>query len=789
MSLSHAARPIRLARGESNSVCPSKLAQRVLSVNSRKLRACVSRRRLKHKTITRAAVADTRAYPSGAGDDSALPFDSNYDADKLNSYYSKRRLNLANRVGFCAARVLRVATAWTLDEYFPSTQGERRGKVLRDAIAGMGPVFVKLGQTLSTRPDLLGDEACEALGTLQDQMPPFNDKVAFNTIAEELNWKGPICPEDDRPGLEGTATLFKELTMTPVSAASLGQVYRGMTHEGVEVAVKVQRPALLPAVSRDLYILRAFLNWWEKSFQSGAITPDIADSLGEGIFAELDYRREAANMDAFREAHAALPFMAVPQWLPRYTSKRVLTTEWVRGRKLSQLPPADQVRAAQYGVESSVAQLLMTGVLHADPHEGNLLFGDDGRLHFLDFGLLSIMERRHMEGMATGILTLMSGDWPGLLRAFGDMQVLNPPFLKWDYESKKGKWLPIERREFEAAFISCLANAGSQAERTSFGELFVELGTMANDYRFTCPPYYILVMRSFVTLEGVAARADPDFNIYTAAAPYAVRRALTPRTPSGITALRRALLNDRGELRLEELQAAMAAAHEPSPVEGGGGPELVQCHVTDHGHARPGQPMRSRNTIDEGVEASTSERSAPQSSTTDQVLGTVREVLASRDGRALRRILLSADSLALARSPLLCSPPARAALSAAIANALPAAPSAAPSATPPSPGELKAAVQHHFEASQYLQRRMAKVLAMHHMRQAAATMEGKRVLAGHLLFAAVVCARVLATRAAEVAAVPLMWLWQAVTWPVRALRELLARTRVAVKPPPQVAFA
>ena len=79
--------------------------------------------------------------------------------------------------------------------------------------------------------------------------------------------------------------------------------------------------------------------------------------------------------------------------------------------------------AAQYGVESSVAQLLMTGVLHADPHEGNLLFGDDGRLHFLDFGLLSRMEQRHMEGMATAILTLMSGDWPGLLRAFGDMEV------------------------------------------------------------------------------------------------------------------------------------------------------------------------------------------------------------------------------------------------------------------------------------------------------------------------------------------------------------------------------
>jgi len=634
----------------------------------------------------------------------------------------------------------------------------------------MGPVFVKLGQTLSTRPDIIGDEACEALGELQDQMPQFNDIVAFNTISEEINWAGPICPEDTRPGLEGTTTLFKELTMKPVSAASLGQVYKGMTHEGVEVAVKVQRPALLPAVSRDLYLLRVFLEWWEKTFQSGAVTPEIADSLGDGILSELDYFKEAANMDAFRVAHEQYAFMAVPRWLPKYTGKRVLTTEWVNGRKLSQLAPADQVLAAQYSVEASVAQLLMTGVLHADPHEGNLLFGDDRKLHFLDFGLLSIMKPNHMEGMAQGILHLIGGDWVGLLQDFGDMEILNPPFLKWDYDGKPKGWKPIPKSDFEKAFITCLKDSGDQSNRTSFGELFAELASIGMNYRFACPAYYVLVMRSFVTLEGVAARADPDFNIYTAAAPYAVRRGLTPRTPSGERALRDALLNKRGELKLEELHKFITDAADPDRSV-----DMPEKVVRKEGKARFGSPNASLNSFDEWdmADPRPAKVMVDDKTPAERVLETVEEVLLSSDGRALRRVLYNADSNALVS--FISSSVGKTYLRQTISATLAVKDKQDPVHVTVDMQRVE--MEHHVKASARLQQEMVRVICLHHLQRALkASCKAKLQVAAIALTTAslvwrVVLAGVLA-QIGKVVKVPFLLTWKVATSPARFVMQL-----------------
>jgi len=277
------------------------------------------------------------------------------------------------------------------------------------------------------------------------------------------------------------------------------------------------------------------------------------------------------------------------------------------------LAPAEQIKMAKMSVESSVAQLLITGVLHADPHEGNLLYGDDGKLYFLDFGLLSRMELRHMEGMASGILHILSGDLVKLIDDFGKMEVINPPFLMWDYKGKPQSWVSITYDQFRQEFTTVMQSSEAQAaDRTSFGELFVELGELGVNYRFTCPPYYILVMRSFVTLEGLAARADPDFNIYSAAVPYAVRRALTPRTVEGRQALEDALLNDRGELRLRELME-MAGGEDADAVP-------------------------------------TVSLSSPEDDTGARVVATLQEVLTSAtDGSALRRVLYKANSLALAQ--------------------------------------------------------------------------------------------------------------------------------------------
>jgi hypothetical protein len=174
-------------------------------------------------------------HRAAAADTEQLPFDANYDPAALEAYYSKRPLQLYSRVAFVTRNALTIAVAWARDEWLPSAEGVTRGKVLRDTIATMGPVFVKLGQTLSTRPDIIGQEACDACGQLQDQMPPFNSTQAFDILSRELQWAGPICPEDKRPGLDATVgPLFRQLTTEPVSAASLGQV--GVTRPRLSVA-------------------------------------------------------------------------------------------------------------------------------------------------------------------------------------------------------------------------------------------------------------------------------------------------------------------------------------------------------------------------------------------------------------------------------------------------------------------------------------------------------------------------------------------------------------------------
>lgn len=493
--------------------------------------------------------------------DEELPFDDVYDIEAIRGYYTSKPIKLGSRVAAVAGQALKVACLWIFEEKF-KPQDYKRGEVLKNTVSKMGPVFVKLGQTLSNRPDLIGKEAAEALKSLQNKMPQYPDEIAYKIILEELGWNGPISPAHEIPeGIRAgdsaaSRPLFAELSLSPVSAASLGQVYKGRTHEGLDVAVKVQRPQMLPRIALDLFIAREFLAWWEKEFDSTALTPDIADSLGEGLFAELDYRKEGKNMEEFEVAHADLEFVRVPSVQWDYSGRQVLTTQWIYGRPLSDLTPKEQLSMSAMGVESSVVQLLQTGVLHADPHEGNLLYGDDGLLYFLDFGLISRMELRHMEGMASAILHLLSGDWDKLMTDFKQMEVVEPPFARWD--TSKKDWVDISPYEFERAFVNCLQAAsktkdGTAVQRQSFGELFVDLGVMATQFRFTCPPYYILVMRSFVTLEGVAAKADPNFNIYQSALPYALRRALTPTTPYAQHALREAMLTSSGELRTDTL--------------------------------------------------------------------------------------------------------------------------------------------------------------------------------------------------------------------------------------------
>jgi predicted unusual protein kinase regulating ubiquinone biosynthesis (AarF/ABC1/UbiB family) len=523
-----------------------------------------------------------------------------------------RRAQVAGRFAAFSSAFFRVSRVWRAEDAVP-LEARTRGAVLREALSQLGPVSVKCGQTLAERPDLIGDEAADALKLLQGENTPFEDALAWRMIAEDLNWSGPLAPgcphAADAPG----QPLFAELSSRPVAAASLAQVYYAKTWDGQELALKVQRPGLVRQVALDMYVLRITLDLARRKWGTLADLRPIADEVGSGVFRELDAHGEAANAAEFERRLAFLGFVRTPRWAPKYSgpagAARVLAMEWVHGRRLSQLPPAQARRLVDMAVEASVAQLIRTGFVHADPHAGNLLLGDDGKLVFLDFGLMCTVEPHIMEAFASGVCHLLAGDWLALAYDFQDCGLVPPQFEARNPEN--GKYEACSAEYFSEGIRRAIC--GEADGLTRFGALATGLGGASGTFRFLCPPFIILLCRTFLTLEGMANVVDPNFSIYSSALPYAVRRALSPETEKGEAVLRSALLTDSGAFRWSRLNDVL------SQLE----------------------------TLSQKQDDQESEASASPSSGAG--IETVTGLIGAPEGAALRRVAFDADSLSLAQ--------------------------------------------------------------------------------------------------------------------------------------------
>ncbi len=452
-----------------------------------------------------------------------------------------------------------------------------RGARLCGALSSLGPVSVKVAQTLSQRPDLVGDEAAVSLKALQTQNVAFDDAVAMAILREDLGWTGPIAP-----GVGGGdgEPLFASMSATPVAVASLGQVYKAVTHAGDAVAVKVQRPDAMEILAKDyacfLLALSAVQLSWAMS--AGSFEADlrlIVDRVAADIYDELDYRKEARNGRAFEASLAFLGFVAVPDVLDEYTTKRVLVTKWVAGHHLNGLEAEDGLKMTRMAVEACTASLVLTGYVHADPHEGNIMLGDDGKLTFLDFGLMSSVDGDIMEAFARGIQACLAEDYEGLAVCFRDVGFLTDPvqyradpadaFAPADVFGDDGED-PLFPK-FAAALADAMATVDGGTSR--FGALATVLNqVLAPNWKMFTPPYVLLLVRTFLTLEGIAAQVDPDFNIYEMSLPWAVRRSLAPSSAAGVDALRATLLTRENRVQWKRLldlvppaEEAAAAAH------------------------------------------------------------------------------------------------------------------------------------------------------------------------------------------------------------------------------------
>ena len=315
--------------------------------------------------------------------------------------------------------------------------------------------------------------------------------------------------------------------------------------------MKVQRPGLREQITLDLYIVRNIAAWLNSNI--GLIRSDLValiDELGKRVFEEMDYLNEAGNAEKFRDLHSHNPRIAVPAIYREATSRRVLTMEWINGVKLTNLEavralgidPDDMV---EVGVSCSLQQLLEHGFFHADPHPGNLLALEDGRLCYLDFGMMSEVSRESRTGLIQAVVHLVNRNFSKLSKDFVTLG-----FLAEDVNLE-----PIVPA-FESVFSQALEMG---VNRMDFKSVTDDMSGVMYKFPFRVPPYYALIIRSLVTLEGIALSVDPEFKILGAAYPYFAQRLMEDPDPQLRQSLKE-MLFDGDAFRWTRLENLVASA-------------------------------------------------------------------------------------------------------------------------------------------------------------------------------------------------------------------------------------
>ena len=498
-----------------------------------------------------------------------------YDPVKTREYFATRPITLLKRgvrsfilLGSFSARLWldRKTSGENVSDEKKKQVNTKRATQLRNLLVSLGPTYVKLGQVLSSRADLLPAEYIDELRVLQDKVPPFDDDLARRILEREL---GP------------TASRLS-LSSTPIASASLGQVYKGTwrndSGELEEVAVKVQRPGALVAISLDVGIIRVFAEPWRRWNNLNSDLEGLVDEWGRRFIAELDYEAEATNGENFATAMAARSDLggvvsAAPVFRQAST-RRVLTTGWIDGVRLQDSKADDTAQLCAVALTSYLAMLLDLGYLHADPHPGNLLRTNDGKLCILDWGLVTPVSKDLSTAILRFIAHLVSKDFeavPGDLDAMGfiptgkreamedsgvaralgllfsalargggaqgfrdELGLPDDDRIKEIRKELKGVKDPKKRRD---AFLEAAGTDSKVAQLTK------DLEGVQEKYGniFQIPAYFGYILRAFSVLEGIGLSCDKNYSIANECYPYVARRLLTDKSPETRKALEQLL--------------------------------------------------------------------------------------------------------------------------------------------------------------------------------------------------------------------------------------------------------
>ena len=421
-----------------------------------------------------------------------------------------------------------------------------------NTLTGLGPCFIKLGQALSTRPDLVRRDWLEELTRLQDDLPAFPHSIALSRIEQELG-----APAEQ---------LFEEFPSAPIAAASLGQVYKARLEGQSWVAVKVQRPNLTFILRRDLVLIRALgvLTAPFLPLNLGFGLGSIIDEFGRSLFEEIDYEQEADNAERFATLFADNPAVYVPRVERMLSSTHVLTTTWIEGSKMrnsqelidQRLDPAALIRT---GVICGLQQLLEFGYFHADPHPGNLFAlqgrsGDMGHVGYVDFGMMDSISDSDRLTLTGAVVHLINRDFAGLAEDFQNLGFLSPT-------ADLSPIIPALEEVLGGSLGESVGSFNFKAITDRFSELMF-------DYPFRVPARFALIIRAVVSQEGLALRLDPDFKIISVAYPYVAKRLLAGDTSEMREKLLDVIFDASGRLRLERLESLLEVVGQGAPSPG-----------------------------------------------------------------------------------------------------------------------------------------------------------------------------------------------------------------------------
>lgn len=379
---------------------------------------------------------------------------------------------------------------------------EPRAVRLRRALETLGPIFVKFGQLLSTRRDLLANDIAEELAKLQDKVPPFASEQAIACLEAEFG----------RP-IDNVLNKFER---TPVASASMAQVHFAELPDGTEVAVKILRPGIESLISHDLALLDTAAMLIEKLWVDGRrLKPrELVAEYARHLYDELDMMREAANCSQLRRNFKDSPLLAVPEVYWDYCGRSIMVMQRMRGTPISQIPAlvsqgVDLKALSRAGVEIFFTQVFRDGFFHADMHPGNIFVSPTGQYIALDFGIMGTLNERDKAYLAQNFLAFFRRDYKRVAQAHIE-----------------AGWVPADTRveEFESAIRAvCEPIFDRPLKDISFGKTLLRLFQTARRYQMEVQPQLAMLQKTLLNIEGLGRDLDPDLDLWQTAKPFLER--------------------------------------------------------------------------------------------------------------------------------------------------------------------------------------------------------------------------------------------------------------------------